>query len=93
MKKQEPQLVLRNLVAEIIIYGILIVGYYFLVLNVLDDWLMSVFKTNLVWYAFIGLGLILAQGVLLDFVTTLLLRYLRVDQFGIRRFLDVFSNR
>jgi len=93
MKKQELQLVLRNLVAEIIVYSILIAAYYFLVLQGLDIWLTSVFGTNLVWYAFFGLGLILAQAVLLDFVTILLLRYLRVDQFGIKRFLDVFSNR
>lgn len=93
MKKQEPELVLRNLIAEILIYGILLVGYYFLVLNHLGDWLTSISASNLILYAFLGLGLILAQGVLLDLTTTLLLRYLRVDQFGIRRFLDVFSNR
>jgi hypothetical protein len=71
----------------------LIIGYYLLVLRYLDEWLVGLFETRLVVYAFVGLGLILLQGVALDIVTTLLLRYLRVDQFGIRRFLDVFSRR
>lgn len=93
MQKQDPQLVIRNLMAEILVYSILLAGYYFLALSKLGPWLMAISGTNLILYAFLGLGLILVQGVLLDLVTTLLLRYLRVDQFGIRRFLDVFSNR
>lgn len=93
MKKQEPRMLIRNLLAELIVYSILIMGYFLLVLRYLDDWLVALFDTRLVVYAFVGLGLILAQGVLLDIITTLLLRYLRIDQFGIRRFLDVFSRR
>jgi uncharacterized membrane protein YvlD (DUF360 family) len=93
MKKQEPKILLRNLLVEIIIYSILIFGYYLLVLRWLDDWLMEVFSTNLVFYAIAGLGMIFIQAVVLDFVTSYLMKYVKLDQFGVRRILDVFSNR
>jgi hypothetical protein len=93
MKKQEPKILLRNLVVEMLIYSILIFGYYILVLRWLDDWLMSIFNTNLVYYAVAGLGMILIQAVVLDFVTSYLMKYVKLDQFGVRRILDVFSNR
>jgi hypothetical protein len=89
----EPGLLFRNLLIEIIIYSFLIFGYYLLVLRWLDDWLMTIFNTNLVHYAAAGLGLILAQAVLLDFVTSYLMKFIKLDQFGIRRILDVFSDR
>ena len=93
MKKLEPKVLFRNLVVEIIIYGVLIYGYYYLVLRRLADWLMTIFNTNLVYYSLVGLGLILIQAVLLDFVTSYLMKYFKLDQFGVRRILDVFSDR
>jgi hypothetical protein len=93
MKKLDAKVLLRNLIVEMIIYSILIIGYYFLVLRWLDDWLLSIFNSNLVFYAVAGLGLIFTQAVLLDFVTSFLMKYIKLDQFGVRRFLDVFSNR
>ena len=78
---------------EIIIYSALIFGYYMLVLRFLDDWLLSLLQSNLVLYSFFGLGLIIIQAVLLDFVTSFLMKYIKLDQFGIRRVLDVFSDR
>jgi hypothetical protein len=93
MKKMEPRKLFRNLLVEIIIYGALIFGYYLLVLRWLDDWLLTVFNSNLVHYAFVGLGMIVVQAVLLDFVTSFLMRYIKLDQFGVRRILDVFSDR
>jgi len=93
MKRMEPGLLFRNLLIEIIIYSVLIFGYYLLVLRWLDDWLMSIFNTNLVYYAIVGLGMILIQAVLLDFVTSYLMKFIKTDQFGIRRIRDVFSDR
>ncbi len=93
MKRLEPRILFRNLLIEIVIYGILVFGYYLLVLRWLDDWLMMVFNTNLVYYAFVGLGMIFIQAVLLDFVTSFLMKFIKTDQFGIRRILDVFSDR
>jgi hypothetical protein len=93
MKKLEPKILFRNLLAEIIIYSILIMGYYLLVLRWLGDWLMTMFNTSLVYYSLIGLGMIFIQAVLLDFVTSYMMKYIKLDQFGVRRILDVFSDR
>ena len=93
MKRMEPGILFRNLLIEIVIYSFLIFGYYLLVLRWLDDWLMTIFNTNLVYYAVAGLGMILIQAVLLDFVTSYLMKFIKTDQFGIKRILDVFSNR
>ncbi len=93
MKKMEPRQLFLNLLIEIMIYSGLIVGYYFLVLRYLDTWLMEMFESNLVTYALVGLGLIFTQAVILDFVTSYLMKYIKLDQFGTRRILDVFSDR
>jgi hypothetical protein len=93
MKRMEPGILFRNLLIEIVIYSFLIFGYYLLVLRWLDDWLMMIFNTNLVYYAFVGLSMILIQAVLLDFVTSYLMKFIKTDQFGIKRILDVFSDR
>jgi len=93
MKRMEPGILFRNLLIEIVIYSFLIFGYYLLVLRWLDDWLMTIFNTDLVYYAFVGLGMIFTQAVLLDFVTSYLMKFIKTDQFGIKRILDVFSDR
>ncbi len=93
MKKMEPRKLFRNLLFEIIIYSLLIIGYYLLVLRWLGDWIFSMLESNLYLYAFGGLGLIFVQAVLLDILTSFLMKYIKLDQFGIRRILDVFSNR
>ena len=92
MKKLEPRKLFRNLLVEILIYSVLIFGYYLIVLRYLDDWLLSLFQSSLSFYSLIGIGMIIIQAVLLDFVTSFLLKYLKLDQFGIRRVLDVFSD-
>ena len=93
MKRMEPGELFRNLLIEIVIYSALIFGYYLLVLRYLADWLMTIFNTNLVYYAIVGLGMIFIQAVLLDFITSYLMKLIKTDQFGIRRILDVFSDR
>lgn len=93
MKRMEPGELFRNLLIEIVIYSVLIFGYFILVLRYLADWLMTIFNTNLVTYAILGLGMILIQAVLLDFITSYLMKLIKTDQFGIRRILDVFSDR
>lgn len=65
---------LKTYVLEFAVYGVLVVGYYFLVLHFLGDWLFELFSRERTTYAFVALGLIGAQGILLDLVTTLLLR-------------------
>ena len=93
MKKMEPRKLFRNMLIEIIIYSLLIFGYYLLALRWMGDWMASVFNSNLYLYAFSGLFLIITQAVLLEMLTSFLMKYIKLDQFGIRRILDVFSNR
>jgi len=93
MKKLEPRILFRNLLIEIIIYSALIFGYYLLVLRYLGDWLLALFQSNLILYAVTGLSLIIVQAVFLGIVTSFLMKYIKLDQFGIRRILDVFSDR
>ncbi len=67
MKKMEPGILFRNLLIEIVIYSILIFGYYLLVLRWLDDWLLTIFNTNLVYYAIAGLGIDLHSSSIAGF--------------------------
>ena len=80
MGREKMRVLLRNLVIELIVYAILVVTYSFVVLRLLNALLTRLFHTNLVTYAFIALGLIVAQGVLLDIVTSFLLERLRLEQ-------------
>lgn len=93
MKKMEPRKLFRNLLFEIVIYSLLIFGYYVLALRWLGDWIASVFNSNLYLYSAVCLGLIITQAVLLDILTSFLMKFIKLDQFGIRRILDVFSDR
>ncbi len=75
--KPEVENSLRSFLLEFLIYGLLVVGYYFLVLHYLGDWLSRLFSDHRPLYAWVALGLIIAQGVILDTVTRLLLAVIR----------------
>lgn len=80
MKKQKPHLLIRNFLVELILYGILVVGYFFLVLQLLGEPLAELFRSNLVVYAFLSLGLIVVQGSVLEVITSFLLEQLQLDK-------------
>ncbi|MFQ5855899.1 MAG: hypothetical protein ACE5LU_09680 [Anaerolineae bacterium] len=80
MEGQNTRALIRNFLLELIVYGILVVGYFFIVLRLLAEPLADLFHSNLVTYAFIALGLIVAQGVVLDAITSFLLEQLRLEQ-------------
>lgn len=67
---------IRNFVIELMVYGILLVIYFFVALRYLADPLAALFNSNLIAYAVIGLGLIVVQAVFLEFVTSLLFDFL-----------------
>ncbi|MGD8455982.1 MAG: hypothetical protein PVF83_06340 [Anaerolineales bacterium] len=69
-------ILVRNFLVEIIVYGILLVVYFFVALRYLSEPLTLLFGSNLVAYAFIGLSLIVVQAVVLEFVTSLLFDFL-----------------
>lgn len=71
---------IRGFLIELAIYGVLVIAYSFVVLRYLADPLYDLFSSNLVVYAFVALGLIVAQGVLLEAITSFILHRLGLDQ-------------
>jgi hypothetical protein len=72
---------IRTLVIELAIYGVLLTVYFLVVLRFLGQPLTRLFDSNLPLYALAGLGLITAQGVVLDGVTSLLVKLIGFDHF------------
>jgi len=79
MAKKRLKRIVRNIIIELLIYGAVVIAYFFLVLRYLQGWLGHLYANTLTGYAFISLGLIVAQGVFLEIVTSFLLNHL---QFG-----------
>jgi MFS superfamily sulfate permease-like transporter len=61
---------LISFLVELAIYAGFVFGYFLLVLHYLGDWIDQVFKSNKVLYAFLALGLIVVQGVVLERLTS-----------------------
>jgi hypothetical protein len=80
MKKTNIRILIRNLAIEFVVYGILLIIYFFAVLRFLGDFLTQLFHDQLDIYAFLGLGLIVVQAVLLETITSYLIRLLRLDR-------------
>ena len=79
-KPDLPRLI-RNFLIELIVYGILLVIYFFAVLRFLGDPINNLYANNTVIYAIVGLGLIVLQAVALEAVTSYLIRLLQLDRF------------
>jgi len=75
--KQDAAKSLRAFAAELVIYAVLVTGYFFLVLHVLGNWLYRLESQHRIVYAFASILLIAGQAILLDAVTTVLFRLLR----------------
>jgi len=82
MKKSNIKILIRNLAIELLVYGLLLVAYFFVVLRYLGDFLMKLFNNQLYVYAFLGLGLIVVQAVFLEAITSYFIRLLRLDRLG-----------
>ena len=80
MKRAQIQILIRNFVIEMVIYGLLVLGYFFLVLRLLGDPLKDLFDQNILLYALVALGLIVAQSVLLEMVTSFLMNQLKLER-------------
>ena len=76
MKKQAAKS-LRVFAIELAVYAVLVICYFFLVLNLLGNWLYYLEAQHRYIYAGVALLLIAGQAVVLDTVTTLLFRFLR----------------
>ena len=75
--KAEARRTLFSFLIELLVYSILVTGYFFLVLHLLGSWLFNLDKEHVRLYAITAVGLIIVQAVLLEWVTTLLLRLIR----------------
>ena len=60
---------------ELGVYAVLVTGYFFLVLHFLGGALRMLYETNKTTYAVVALALIVGQGVLLEVLTSALLRF------------------
>ena len=75
--KKDTAKSLRAFAIELAVYSVLVICYFFLVLNLLGEWLYHLEAQHRYIYAGVALLLIIGQAVLLDSVTTLLFRLLR----------------
>ena len=75
--KAEYRNALKSFLLEFIVYGVLVTGYYFLVLHLLGNALKNIYQDERHFYAVLSLGLIVGQGVLLEMLTRLLLSWIR----------------
>ena len=75
--KSDATRTLFSFLAELVIYSLLVVSYFFLILHFLGNWLQGLSKESIKLYAVVALGLMIGQAVLLEWVTTFLFRLLR----------------
>jgi hypothetical protein len=80
MKKDDLRRLIRNFVIELAVYGTLVLAYSWVVLRWLSEPLRKLFHGNLLVYALLSLGLIVAQGAVLDVVTAFLLSLLPTER-------------
>lgn len=74
-KSASESLSVVSFLFELAVYAGLVTGYFFLVLHFLGGALRDLFVTNKFTYALVALALIVGQGVLLQTLTTWLLRF------------------
>jgi hypothetical protein len=75
--KKETAKTLRAFLIELAIYAVLVIGYFFLVLHFLGDGLRQLEQHHRYTYAGVAILLMIGQAVLLQYVTTFLLRLIR----------------
>ncbi len=68
---------LRAFAIELAIYAVLVVAYFFLVLHLLGGWLYQLETQHRYIYASVAILLMIGQAVVLQNVTTRLLRFIR----------------
>lgn len=75
--KAETSTTLRAFVIELVVYAILVTGYFFLVLHYLSEWLQNLHLHHVKVYALVAVVLIIGQAVVLESITTWLFRLIR----------------
>ena len=77
LMKSDTAKTFRAFLIELAVYALLVVAYFFLVLHFLGGWLQRLEVHHRNTYAAVAILLIIGQAVLLENVTTLLLRLIR----------------
>ncbi len=75
--KAEASRTLRAFLIELAVYAVLVTGYFFLVLHFLSGWLQDLHLDHVKLYALVAIALMIGQAVVLEAVTTWLLRFIR----------------
>ncbi len=75
--KAEGAHTFRAMLIELPVYAVLVIVYFFAVLHLLGGWLGRLHAEHTFLYAIVAIGLIIGQAVVLEMVTTALLRLLR----------------
>lgn len=75
--KPEAAKALRAFLVELLLYAVFVTGYFFLALHFLSGWLQDLHLHHVKLYAVVAIVLIIGQAVLLESITTWLLRLLR----------------
>ena len=65
---------------QMVIYGVLVTIYLFLVWRYLSEWLVMLYYENLILYAIICLVFIIVQAVFLDSVTNFIMKRFGLDK-------------
>ncbi len=65
---------LKSFIVELVIFAGLVVGYFFLVLIFLTNWLKTLFDQSKPLYALVALALIVTQGVVLEVISAVVLK-------------------
>lgn len=77
--KLKTKRLLVNFLMEVIIYGVLLLIYFLAVLRLLGEPLNRLFNLNPLVYALATLLLIVVQAVVLEQVTSFMLKLLKLD--------------
>ena len=75
--KKEAAKTLRAFLIELVVYAVLVVAYFFLVLHFLGSGLRQIEQHHRYTYAGVAILLMIGQAVLLQYLTTFLLRVIR----------------
>ena len=68
---------LKNILVELVVYSVLVTGYFYLVLHFLGRLLLPLFEHERRAYAMVSILLMVGQGVFLESVTRSLLQFVR----------------
>lgn len=74
--KPELRGTIQKVALEVVLYGLLVAAYYLLVLHLLGNFLEQTYQDSRRTYAALALGLIIAQGLVLEILTRFLLSWM-----------------